>query len=81
MQILKRYFPNHDESLKNNKFIHSGPDSHIKNQTEAESHGKPFCLIEWLFLIDILEITAYLFLKRKNVTSPFFVTEGIENRN
>ncbi|XP_043333395.1 breast cancer type 2 susceptibility protein isoform X2 [Cervus canadensis] len=37
--ILKRYFSNRDESLKNNKFIHSGPDSDNKNQTEAESHG------------------------------------------
>lgn len=81
MQILKTYFSNHDESLKNNKFIPSGPDSDNRNQTEAESHGKPFCLIEWLFLTDIIEIIAHLFLKRKNITSPFFITEGVENRN
>ncbi|KAJ1077259.1 hypothetical protein K5549_005429 [Capra hircus] len=37
--ILKTYFSNHDESLKNNKFIPSGPDSDNRNQTEAESHG------------------------------------------
>uniref|UniRef100_A0A4W2FW52 BRCA2 DNA repair associated n=1 Tax=Bos indicus x Bos taurus TaxID=30522 RepID=A0A4W2FW52_BOBOX len=37
--ILKTYFSNHDESLKNNKFIPSGPDSDNKNQTKAESHG------------------------------------------
>ncbi|XP_042110733.1 breast cancer type 2 susceptibility protein isoform X2 [Ovis aries] len=37
--ILKTYFSNHDESLKNSKFIPSGPDSDNKNQTEAESHG------------------------------------------
>ncbi|KAI4538772.1 hypothetical protein MG293_011039 [Ovis ammon polii] len=37
--ILKTYFSNHDESLKNNKFIPPGPDSDNKNQTEAESHG------------------------------------------
>ncbi|KAJ8785594.1 hypothetical protein J1605_007191 [Eschrichtius robustus] len=55
--ISKNYSSNHDESLKKNiTFIPSGPDSENKNQTEAKTHGKSFCLIELLFSTDIIEI-------------------------
>ncbi|XP_059540155.1 breast cancer type 2 susceptibility protein isoform X3 [Myotis daubentonii] len=38
--ILKSYFSDHDESLKeNDRFIPSGPNNEIKSQREAKSYG------------------------------------------
>lgn len=80
MQTWKSCFSNNDESLKTiDRLIPSVPDDENKNQGEAKSHGKSLCLIELLFLTDIIEVL--LLLSRKHIGSPLLITKGINGRN